>query len=64
MLNIDSGITMIEFAQMEPPNHEMNQMRVIMKIFKSEPPTLNVPSHWSVLFLWVILFCGCVSSIH
>merc|ERR1719431_2435514 len=32
------GVTMIEFAQMEPPFHEMTPMRVLLKIQKSEPP--------------------------
>uniref|UniRef100_A0A7N6B1C7 non-specific serine/threonine protein kinase n=1 Tax=Anabas testudineus TaxID=64144 RepID=A0A7N6B1C7_ANATE len=34
------GVTLIELAQIEPPNHEMNPMRVLLKIAKSEPPTL------------------------
>lgn len=41
------GITMIEFAQMEPPNSEMSPMRVLLKIQKSEPPKLDQPSRWS-----------------
>ena len=41
------GITMIEFAQMEPPNHEMSPMRVLLKIQKSDPPKLDQPSRWS-----------------
>ncbi|KAJ8703800.1 hypothetical protein PYW07_013094 [Mythimna separata] len=44
------GITLIEFAQMEPPNHEMTPMRVLLKIQKSEPPTLDQPSRWSKAF--------------
>lgn len=44
------GITLIEFAQMEPPNHEMTPMRVLLKIQKSEPPTLDQPSRWSKTF--------------
>lgn len=40
------GITLIELAQIEPPNHEMNPMRVLLKIAKSEPPTLLQPSRW------------------
>ncbi|XP_050676365.1 serine/threonine-protein kinase 10 isoform X2 [Leptidea sinapis] len=44
------GITLIEFAQMEPPNHEMTPMRVLLKIQKSEPPTLEQPSRWSKTF--------------
>lgn len=35
------GITLIEFAQMEPPNSEMSPMRVLLKIQKSEPPKLD-----------------------
>ncbi|KAK9708620.1 Polo kinase kinase [Popillia japonica] len=41
------GITLIEFAQMEPPNHEMSPLRVLLKIQKSDPPKLEQPSKWS-----------------
>ncbi|XP_057703739.1 STE20-like serine/threonine-protein kinase isoform X1 [Corythoichthys intestinalis] len=41
------GVTLIELAQIEPPNHEMNPMRVLLKIAKSEPPTLMQPSRWT-----------------
>lgn len=41
------GITLIEFAQMEPPNSEMSPMRVLLKIQKSDPPKLDQPSKWS-----------------
>ncbi|XP_068597850.1 STE20-like serine/threonine-protein kinase [Brachionichthys hirsutus] len=44
------GVTLIELAQVEPPNHEMNPMRVLLKIAKSEPPTLMQPSRWSPEF--------------
>lgn len=44
------GITLIEFAQMEPPNHEMSPMRVLLKIQKSDPPKLEQPSRWSKEF--------------
>lgn len=44
------GITLIEFAQMEPPNHEMSPMRVLLKIQKSEPPKLEHPGKWSKEF--------------
>ncbi|XP_005156929.1 STE20-like serine/threonine-protein kinase isoform X2 [Danio rerio] len=44
------GVTLIELAQIEPPNHEMNPMRVLLKIAKSEPPTLASPSRWSPEF--------------
>ncbi|CAG2062591.1 unnamed protein product, partial [Timema podura] len=32
---------------MEPPNHEMSPMRVLLKIQKSDPPKLDQPSKWS-----------------
>nr|XP_046266036.1 serine/threonine-protein kinase 10 [Scatophagus argus] len=41
------GITLIELAQIEPPHHELNPMRVLLKIAKSEPPTLEQPQKWS-----------------
>ncbi|KAG5843323.1 hypothetical protein ANANG_G00149590 [Anguilla anguilla] len=41
------GITLIELAQIEPPHHELNPMRVLLKIAKSEPPTLELPGKWS-----------------
>ncbi|XP_032844680.2 STE20-like serine/threonine-protein kinase isoform X2 [Tyto alba] len=41
------GITLIEMAQIEPPHHELNPMRVLLKIAKSDPPTLTQPSKWS-----------------
>uniref|UniRef100_A0A8C1ULP7 non-specific serine/threonine protein kinase n=1 Tax=Cyprinus carpio TaxID=7962 RepID=A0A8C1ULP7_CYPCA len=40
------GVTLIELAQIEPPNHEMNPMRVLLKIAKADPPTLQQPSKW------------------
>ncbi|MED6241451.1 hypothetical protein ATANTOWER_014956 [Ataeniobius toweri] len=45
------GVTLIELAQIEPPNHEMNPMRVLLKIAKAEPPTLMHPSRWSPEFI-------------
>ncbi|KAG9266326.1 serine/threonine-protein kinase 10 [Astyanax mexicanus] len=44
------GITLIELAQIEPPHHELNPMRVLLKIAKSDPPTLDQPSKWSADF--------------
>ncbi|CAJ1063505.1 serine/threonine-protein kinase 10 [Xyrichtys novacula] len=44
------GITLIELAQIEPPHHELNPMRVLLKIAKSEPPTLDSPNKWSPEF--------------
>ena len=44
------GITLIELAQMEPPNSEMSPMRVLLKIQKSDPPKLDHPSKFSKEF--------------
>ncbi|KFM62497.1 hypothetical protein X975_21250, partial [Stegodyphus mimosarum] len=44
------GITLIELAEMDPPNHEMTPMRVLLKIQKQDPPTLSQPSKWSKQF--------------
>ncbi|MGH0145026.1 UNVERIFIED_CONTAM: hypothetical protein FKN15_026815 [Acipenser sinensis] len=41
------GITLIEAAEMEPPYHDLNPMRVLLKITKSEPPSLSQPRLWS-----------------
>ncbi|KAK1154413.1 serine/threonine-protein kinase 10-like [Acipenser oxyrinchus oxyrinchus] len=41
------GITLIEAAEMEPPYHDLNPMRVLLKITKSEPPSLPQPRLWS-----------------
>ena len=46
------GITLIEFAEMEPPNHEMHPMRVLIKIQKSDPPSLDRPKRWLVRALY------------
>lgn len=51
------GITLIEFAQMEPPNNEMNPMRVLLKIQKSDPPSLAQPSKWSKEFKDFLALC-------
>ena len=40
------GITLIEFAEMQPPSHEMHPMRVLFKITKSDPPTLQHRGKW------------------
>lgn len=40
------GITLIELAQIEPPHHELNPMRVLLKIAKSDPPSLEQPHKW------------------
>ncbi|KAM7541353.1 hypothetical protein Aperf_G00000043738 [Anoplocephala perfoliata] len=41
------GIMLIEFAQMLPPYNELNPTRVLLKITKSDPPTLAKPDSWS-----------------
>ncbi|XP_061595403.1 serine/threonine-protein kinase 10 [Cololabis saira] len=41
------GITLIELAQIEPPHHELNPMRVLLKIAKADPPSLEDPRKWS-----------------
>lgn len=51
------GVTLIEFAQMEPPNHEMTPMRVLLKIQKSDPPRLEQPSKWSPEFSDFLSLC-------
>ncbi|XP_053161648.1 STE20-like serine/threonine-protein kinase isoform X2 [Hemicordylus capensis] len=44
------GVTLIEMAEIEPPHHELNPMRVLLKIAKSDPPSLGQPSKWSADF--------------
>ncbi|MGH0135559.1 UNVERIFIED_CONTAM: hypothetical protein FKN15_066167 [Acipenser sinensis] len=44
------GVTLIELAEIEPPHHELNPMRVLLKIAKAEPPSLSQPSKWSAEF--------------
>ncbi|KAI1278007.1 Serine/threonine-protein kinase 10 [Halotydeus destructor] len=51
------GVTLIEFAQMEPPNHEMAPMRVLLRIQKSDPPKLEQPSKWSKNFNDFVATC-------
>jgi len=56
MCLVFAGITLIEFAEMQPPNHDLNPMRVIIKILKSDPPTLMAPAKWSA-FVFILLLC-------
>lgn len=51
------GITLIEFAQMEPPNHQMAPMRVLLKIQKADPPRFDQPSKWSREFNDFVAHC-------
>jgi STE20-like kinase len=52
-----TGVTLIEFAQMEPPNHQMAPMRVLLKVQKADPPKLDKPSLWSKQFNDFLTFC-------
>ena len=52
-----AGITLIELADMNPPYHEMNPMRVLIKINRQPPPTLMAPSMWSKDFNNFIARC-------
>jgi len=51
------GITLIEMAQMNPPHHQISPFRVIIKIQKSAPPTLDQPKKWSIYFNDFIAKC-------
>ncbi|CAH8524220.1 unnamed protein product [Dicrocoelium dendriticum] len=51
------GITLIELAQMRPPYNEINPTRVLLKITKSEPPTLSKPKLWSTEFSQILSRC-------
>ncbi|XP_042874433.1 serine/threonine-protein kinase 10-like isoform X3 [Penaeus japonicus] len=51
------GISLIEFAQMDPPNHEVSPVRVMLKIQKSDPPKLDYPSRYSKEFNDFIAKC-------
>ncbi|KAM5170740.1 uncharacterized protein ACMZJ9_003615 [Mantella aurantiaca] len=41
------GVTLIELAETQPPHHEMNPTRVLLKILKSQPPSLKYHHLWS-----------------
>ncbi|KAM8972363.1 STE20-like serine/threonine-protein kinase [Pelodytes ibericus] len=41
------GVTLIELAEREPPNHDLNPTRVLLKIIKSQPPCLKHRRLWS-----------------
>ncbi|CAL8096683.1 unnamed protein product [Calicophoron daubneyi] len=51
------GITLIELAQTRPPYHEINPTRVLLKIAKSDPPTLSRPNFWSQEFRQMLVRC-------
>ncbi|XP_053319768.1 serine/threonine-protein kinase 10-A-like [Spea bombifrons] len=41
------GVTLIELAEREPPYHDLNPTRVLLKIIKSQPPCLKHQNDWS-----------------
>ncbi|PAA50698.1 hypothetical protein BOX15_Mlig002870g2, partial [Macrostomum lignano] len=41
------GVTLIELAQMLPPHHNMQPMRVAIRVIKGDPPRLERPKQWS-----------------
>ncbi|VDO89868.1 unnamed protein product [Schistosoma margrebowiei] len=43
-------ITLIELAQKRPPHNATNPTRVLLRILKSDPPTLSRPQLWSSKF--------------
>lgn len=51
------GITLIEFAQRDPPHHDMSPVRVLLKIQKGEAPKLDFPSRWSKEFSHFLSLC-------
>ncbi|TGZ62788.1 hypothetical protein CRM22_007252 [Opisthorchis felineus] len=51
------GITLIELAQMRPPYNDINPTRVLLKITKSDPPTLAKPRFWSNEFSDLLSRC-------
>eukprot|EP00800_Vazella_pourtalesii_P002301 TRINITY_DN1210_c1_g1_i1.p1 TRINITY_DN1210_c1_g1~~TRINITY_DN1210_c1_g1_i1.p1 ORF type:complete len:707 (+),score=79.37 TRINITY_DN1210_c1_g1_i1:590-2710(+) len=52
-----SGITLIELAEMNPPYHEMNPMRVLFRIPKADPPSLFERCKWSHNFHSFLELC-------
>src|SRR4051794_27587118 len=50
------GITVIEMAEMDPPNSDVSPMRVVIKVQKGDPPTLKQPKRWSA---YMNDFLGC-----
>uniref|UniRef100_A0A6Q2WWZ4 non-specific serine/threonine protein kinase n=1 Tax=Esox lucius TaxID=8010 RepID=A0A6Q2WWZ4_ESOLU len=58
------GVTLIELAQIEPPNHEMNPMRVLLKIAKADPPTLMQPSRCAFKYVQMFTVCPVLGTYH
>ncbi|VDM94863.1 unnamed protein product, partial [Onchocerca ochengi] len=51
------GITLIEMAEEKPPYAEMNPAKVIFKVIKADPPSLERPNLWSPNFRAVVTKC-------
>lgn len=51
------GITIIELAEMEPPNNELAPNRVLMKIARGDSPRLQQPSLYTPLMSKFIESC-------
>ncbi|VDN27200.1 unnamed protein product [Gongylonema pulchrum] len=51
------GITLIEMAEEKPPYAEMNPAKVVFKVIKADPPTLERPQKWSANFRNVVAQC-------
>lgn len=52
-----AGVTLIELAEMQPPYHDMHPMRVLFKIPKADPPTLQFKNRWSKDFHDFLSLC-------
>lgn len=44
------GITLIEFAEIKPPNSDLHPIKVLFKIASSPPPRLSAEEKWSATF--------------
>jgi len=51
------GITIIELAEMEPPNNELAPNRVLMKIARGDSPKLQQPQNYTHLMVKFIELC-------
>ncbi|XP_074643744.1 serine/threonine-protein kinase 10-like isoform X2 [Tubulanus polymorphus] len=51
------GITLIEFAETNPPYNDMHPMRVLIKIQKADPPRLQKQQKWSPQFRDFVKIC-------
>ncbi|CAG5112975.1 Oidioi.mRNA.OKI2018_I69.chr2.g7129.t1.cds [Oikopleura dioica] len=51
------GITIIELVEIEPPNNDLNPQRVLMKIARSNPPTLQDAKSFSAAMNSFLALC-------